>query len=65
VRATLGTIIDAISEAQGLIEKDADNQGLAPECFAIDMADLSDLWRKMDDSEPSFGDIRRLAGVKS
>lgn len=60
VKQVLGIAIDALSEAIGLVEKDADNHGIAPEVFHVDMADLLVMWRKLDD-EPMFGDIRRLA----
>lgn len=62
VRSTLGTIIDALSETTGLIEKDADNAGIAPESFPLDTAELLEMWRKID-AEPLFGDIRRLRKV--
>ena len=62
VRETLGTIIDALSDAIGLVEKDAGNHGIAPETFAVDMDELLAMWRKLDD-EPLYGDIRRLRGL--
>lgn len=60
VHTTLGIIIDALSEAAGLIEKDADNHGIAPENFPLDTVELVDLWQKMKPAAPLFGDIARL-----
>lgn len=47
LRETLATVIDALNEAHGLIEHEADGENLAPEMFPLDIDELNALWREI------------------
>lgn len=52
IYGTLSNILDTLAEAHGSITRAADAEGIAPECFPLDTAELDALWRHLDASKP-------------